>query len=191
MLYNRKYKYLLRRKGRLMRKIFDQGGKCCSRLKRNTFNLFGLGKCCLRFKRNTINLFGWGKCYSRFKRTAFTLAEVLIVLSIIGIVAESTIPTLKAKIDKQVYVTQLKKFYSTQMNGWSRLLADEGVQQLGDTSVFQSMTSSGCYPSSANNVDCKPFFDGLKKYFRFSVMTGPSQRSTHLPGTTCIRSSFS
>src|SRR5574344_174877 len=146
-----------------MRKIFEQWGKCCLRFKRSAIYLFGLGKCCLRFKRNTINLLGWGKCYSKIKRTAFTLAEVLIVLSIIGIVAESTIPTLKAKIDKQVYVTQLKKFYSTQMNGWSRLLADEGVQQLGDTSVFQSMTGPDCQQSSANNAFCKPFFDNLDR----------------------------
>src|SRR5574344_176112 len=166
-----------------MRKIFEQWGKCCLRFKRSAIYLFGLGKCCLRFKRNTINLLGWGKCYSKIKRTAFTLAEVLIVLSIIGIVAESTIPTLKAKIDKQVYVTQLKKFYSTQMDGWSRLLADDGVQQLGDTSVFQSMTSSGCSPSDANDASYKPFFDGLKKYFRFSVVTAPSYQMYYLKGT--------
>src|SRR5574344_429919 len=100
-------------------------------------------------------------------RNAFTLAEVLIVLSIIGIVAEMTIPTLKAKIDKQVYVTQLKKFYTTQMDGWSRLLADEGVDQLEDTSVFQSMTGR-CEILNANDASCKPFFDNLKKYFRFN-----------------------
>src|SRR5574344_1550319 len=104
-------------------------------------------------------------------RNAFTLAEVLIVLSIIGIVAEMTIPTLKAKIDKQVYVTQLKKFYTTQMDGWSRLLADEGVDQLGDTSVFQSMNRVNCTLQHVNEASCKPFFDNLKKYFRFSVVT--------------------
>src|SRR5574344_2686453 len=112
-------------------------------------------------------------------RNAFTLAEVLIVLSIIGIVAEMTIPTLKAKIDKQVYLTQLKKFYSTQMDGWSRLLADEGVDRLEDTSVFQSMTNPGslkyygCDLSQVNDASCKPFFDSLKKYFRFNVITSP------------------
>src|SRR5574344_531177 len=145
-----------------MRKIFEQGGKCCQ-----------------RFMRSAINLFGWGKSYSRLKRTAFTLAEVLIVLGIIGIVAESTIPTLKAKIDKQVYVTQLKKFYSTQMNGWAQLLADEDVQQLEDTSVFQSFPDE-CHIRNANDAFCKPFFDNLKKYFRFSIMTAPSYQIYYL-----------
>src|SRR5574344_780724 len=103
------------------------------------------------------------------KRKAFTLAEVLIVLGIIGIVAAMTIPTLMNKVAKQEYVTELRKFYSTQMNGWAKLLADEGVDKLEDTSVFQSMGAGYCYTYSAENSDCKPFFDGLKKYFRFYV----------------------
>src|SRR5574344_2252231 len=165
-----------------MRKIFEQGGKCCLRFKRSAFNLFGLGKCCLRFKRNTFNLFGWGKSYSKIKRTAFTLAEVLIVLGIIGIVASMTIPTLMNKVAKQEYVTGLRKAYSTQMDGWSRLLADEGVQQLEDTSVWQSVIGY-CSPSLANDAACKPFFAGLKKYFRFSVVTAQSYQIYQLKGT--------
>src|SRR5574344_2690541 len=149
-----------------MRKIFEQWGKCYS-----------------RFKKSAINLFGWGKSYSKIKRTAFTLAEVLIVLGIIGIVASMTIPTLMNKVAKQEYLTALKKFYSTQTDGWSRLLADEGVQQLEDTSVWQSMTSSGCSPSYAKYASYKPFFDNLKKYFRFSVMTAPSYQMYNFDGT--------
>src|SRR5574344_1578854 len=148
-----------------MRKIFEQGGKCCLRFKRSATNLFGLGKCCLRLKR-----------------TAFTLAEVLLVLGIIGIVASMTIPTLMNKVAKQEYLTALKKFYSTQTDGWSRLLADEGVQQLEDTSVWQSMAGSSC-PSDAKYASYKPFFDNLKKYFRFSVVTAPSYQMYNLDGT--------
>jgi len=44
---------------------------------------------------------------------AFTLAEVLIVLGIIGVVAEMTIPTLVANTQKQVLKTSFKKAYST------------------------------------------------------------------------------
>lgn len=43
---------------------------------------------------------------------AFTLAEVLITLGIIGIVAALTIPALINEYKKMVYVTALKKFYS-------------------------------------------------------------------------------
>lgn len=115
------------------------------------------------------------------KRQAFTLAEVLIVLSIIGIVAETTIPILKAKIDKQIYVTQLKKFYETQMDGWSRLLANEGVSLLEDTTVFQKIPNGSCTPISQNYNLCKPFFDELSKIFRGKSMILPDYQIYTLP----------
>src|SRR5574344_2677103 len=104
------------------------------------------------------------------KKTAFTLAEVLIVLGIIGIVAAMTIPTLMNKIQKHEYVVGLKKEYSMLNSGFAHILADEGVDKLEDTSVFQSMGQNDCWLSSASDQVCKPFFAGLKKYFRFSVI---------------------
>ena len=46
-------------------------------------------------------------------RAAFTLAEVLITLGIIGIVAAMTMPVLIANHNKSVVETRLKKFYSS------------------------------------------------------------------------------
>ena len=46
------------------------------------------------------------------KRVAFTLAEVLITLGIIGIVAAMTIPTLITTYQKEVTVQRLKQMYS-------------------------------------------------------------------------------
>lgn len=45
------------------------------------------------------------------QKQGFTLAEVLITLGVIGIVAALTIPTLINSYQKQTYVTQLKKAY--------------------------------------------------------------------------------
>ena len=45
-------------------------------------------------------------------KKAFTLAEVLITLGIIGVVASLTIPTLIKNYQKEQTVTQLKKVYS-------------------------------------------------------------------------------
>ena len=45
-------------------------------------------------------------------KRAFTLAEVLITLGIIGVVAALTLPTLMAKYRKHVVVTKLQKIYS-------------------------------------------------------------------------------
>ena len=46
-------------------------------------------------------------------KNAFTLAEVLITLGIIGIVVALTLPTLIQNHRNQVVETRLKKFYST------------------------------------------------------------------------------
>src|SRR5574344_835334 len=87
-----------------------------------------VGKCGLRFGKSTLDLL-------RLKKAAFTLAEVLIVLGIIGVIAAMTIPTLMNKIQKYEYVVALKKEYSTFSNGFSQILANEGVDKLEDTSL--------------------------------------------------------
>ena len=46
------------------------------------------------------------------KNTAFTLAEVLITLGIIGVVAAMTLPTLINNYNKAVAVAKLQKAYS-------------------------------------------------------------------------------
>lgn len=51
-----------------------------------------------------------------FKQRAFTLAETLITLSIIGVVAAMTVPTLMANTQKQSFATALKKTYSNLQN---------------------------------------------------------------------------
>ena len=45
-------------------------------------------------------------------KRGFTLAEVLITLGIIGIVAALTIPTLISKYQERVTITRLKESYS-------------------------------------------------------------------------------
>ena len=47
------------------------------------------------------------------KNNAFTLAEVLITLVIIGVIVSMTIPTLINKTQNQEFVSRLKKTYST------------------------------------------------------------------------------
>ncbi len=48
-----------------------------------------------------------------FKHLAFTLAEVLITLGILGIVSALTIPSFMQKYKKEEATARLKKFYST------------------------------------------------------------------------------
>ena len=52
------------------------------------------------------------------KKVAFTLAEVLITLGIIGVVAAMTLPTLINKYQEKVTVSKLKKVYSMLSQGY-------------------------------------------------------------------------
>ncbi len=55
---------------------------------------------------------------------AFTLAEILIVIGIIGIIAELTLPPLVTNIQEQVLKTSFKKAYSVASQSWSQVVAE-------------------------------------------------------------------
>ncbi len=62
----------------------------------------------------------------RVKCPAFTLAETLITLGIIGVVAALTLPSLIQKYQEQETVTRLKNVYSTVSNAYIRILEEDG-----------------------------------------------------------------
>lgn len=76
---------------------------------------------------------------------AFTLAEVLITLGVIGVVAAMTLPSLVNKYKERQYVTALKKAYSVLDNAY-RL----AIYENGGSSEFNYMTSQ--YVKDENNV---------------------------------------
>lgn len=64
--------------------------------------------------------------FSNKQKRGFTLAEVLITLGIIGVVATMTIPTLMSTFAKQRTETQLKAFYSRINQTIKMSIADNG-----------------------------------------------------------------
>ena len=60
------------------------------------------------------------------RKAAFTMAEVLITLGIIGIVAAMTLPSLIGKYQKKVTVTRLKRTYTVLSQAVQRSIADNG-----------------------------------------------------------------
>ena len=93
------------------------------------------------------------------KKTAFTLAEVLITLGIIGVVAAVTLPTLVQNYKKTVYVNQLKKFVSTFEQGLQKMLADEGVQRLSDLPGLKVSYNNNNYDDIYRSTSTKAFID--------------------------------
>ena len=60
------------------------------------------------------------------KKAAFTLAEVLITLGIIGVVAAMTLPTVITNVQKKVVENQLKVFNTTINNAFRMAQAEHG-----------------------------------------------------------------
>ncbi len=58
--------------------------------------------------------------------SGFTLAEVLITLGIIGIIAAMTIPNLVKKWEERAIISKYKKMYSTLANAYYMAVADNG-----------------------------------------------------------------
>lgn len=84
--------------------------------------------------------------FTRVKKAAFTLAEVLITLGIIGVVAAMTMPVLISNHQKRVYVTQLKKAASTLENALRMMAVSEGVAELRYTECGSSPTKQFLNP---------------------------------------------
>lgn len=72
------------------------------------------------------------------KFKAFTLAEVLITLAIIGIVAAITIPQLIQNYKKIEYSSKLKKFYSTMQQAIQMSELDNGELEAWEYSVYET-----------------------------------------------------
>ena len=87
------------------------------------------------------------------KKAAFTLAEVLITLGIIGVVAAVTLPTLVANYQKTVWVNQLKKTYSTLNEGFKQIVANEGCTTLECAGLSGTGNDTGFDFSNANTKD--------------------------------------
>jgi len=61
-------------------------------------------------------------------RWGFTLAEVLITLGVIGVVAAITMPVISANIQKNILKNQFKKTYSNIQNVYDLILAEKGSE---------------------------------------------------------------
>jgi len=95
--------------------------------------------------------------------TAFSLAEVLLTLGIIGVVAAMTIPTVVENNQKTQYVTALKKFYSNFNQVLVQYSADNGC--VGDLKCTGLFDANYYTPEDVGKV--------LASYFNIAKQCGP------------------
>ena len=99
--------------------------------------------------------------FSLNRKAAFTLAEVLITLGIIGVVSALTMPSLIQSYKEKVTVTKLEKAYSFLNQAYKRI-SDEygepqdwpGVEYAGNASASAASAHRDLY---AQYVSCKKF----------------------------------
>ncbi len=100
--------------------------------------------------------------YSLFKKCAFTLAEVLITLGIIGVVAAMTIPTLTTNYRHKALEAQFKKNYSilSQISGIIKYEYNEcNVEQTEEIkkTIFEKLNASGKIRYEGGGIPITPF----------------------------------
>ncbi len=95
-------------------------------------------------------------------KNAFTLAEVLITLGIIGVVAALTLPSVIEKHKEQVTVNKVKKFYSVMSQAILLAIKDNGYLDEWDV------------PDGQNEDSAKKFMEYLKPYLLISKDCGTS-----------------
>ena len=102
------------------------------------------------------------------KKSAFTLAEVLITLGIIGVVAAMTLPALIQKQQTKETSARLKKFYSTIQQAIMLSETENGsVKYWNKPSIIRN--EDGSYNTTQNDKLAEVFYDQyLAKYIKLS-----------------------
>ena len=105
------------------------------------------------------------------KNLAFTLAEVLITLGIIGVVAVLTLPTLVNKVQEDALAAQVKKTHSTIMQGLEKAISDGNAVNFKETRLYRR-----CFSETADAALCST---ELRKYFKTSKNANLSDEYDH------------
>lgn len=104
----------------------------------------------------------------RNKERAFTLAEVLITLGIIGVISALVIPLLWNNYEKQKFNSQLKKTF----------------QELNSITTSIKDNNGGTMANAFTDID--NYRDGYSDYFKFVQKKCPANNTTYARNNGCF-----
>ena len=96
-------------------------------------------------------------------KKGFTLAEVLITLGIVGVVAVLTIPSVMKNYTNRMYVSQLQKSYSQVAEAVQAIMNDEHSDNFKETTASK-VNPSGCPATLSKCTEGPAYF--LNNYFK-------------------------
>ena len=99
------------------------------------------------------------------KKQAFTLSEVLITMSIIGIVAALTVPNLVNNYQKEAQAIQIRKAVNEMTNAVDMLITEEGKTKFSQTSAITNKRHD-------NGQTIDGISEFINKHFKVAATTG-------------------
>lgn len=111
------------------------------------------------------------------KRKAYTIAEAMVTMAIIGIVASLTIPTFVAAYRKHVYANSLATAVANFETGMTTMMAKDGVDDLLDTEAWSKIKSGTNY-SLTNNSSNTVIENFMKEIRKTLVLEGYNKTLT-------------
>ena len=133
------------------------------------------------------------------KKFGFTLAEVLITITILGLIAALTIPALMSNMDRASWSSGLSTSFSILSRGFPQMMAEESADTLDATSLWNDLVgsendlttssidlrnelgkyfnitaTSNKFPYDVLNFDKRTKYDGIGDTVRFELSNGSS-----------------
>lgn len=129
------------------------------------------------------------------KENGFTLAEVLITLGIIGVVAAMTLPALIQNYKEQETVTRVKKFYSVFSQAYTMAILEHGTIDnwgLSDSTFEEDENGNSIYSEDALAQSdkfisiMKPYLKNIRDEKISDQSTGKSKGYVLADGTSIV-----
>ena len=125
------------------------------------------------------------------KKNGFTLAEILITMSIVGVVSALTIPSLVSSYKKDVWGTSLAKAVNAFSNACSMMIIKDGADGIFDTKAWVEIENGGGINSVTKHLgksltitetgNGNDFYSGLNVRMKTTTTTNISNKFGDYP----------